>query len=54
MFIKRRIFYDSDETEIRLSFYTSFSTFWNRLGGPYAQGFYSWTWVGVDVKSSVL
>ena len=54
MFIKRFFFFDSDETEIRLSFYTSFSTFWNRFGGFYDQAFYSWTWVGGDVKSSVL
>ena len=29
MLIKRLIFYESDEIEIRLRFYGSFSTFWN-------------------------
>ena len=38
------------ETEIRLPFYTSFSTFWNKFGGLYAQFFYSWAWVRGDVN----
>ena len=36
--------YDSDEIEIRLSFYRSFLTFWNIFGGLFTQGFYSSTW----------
>ena len=39
------MFYDSDETEIRLSFYRAFSTFWNIFGDLCTQVFYSWTWV---------
>ena len=42
MLIKRLIFHVSDETEIRLPFYGSFSTFWNIFGGLYTQVFYSW------------
>ena len=30
---KMNFLYDSDEIEIRLSFYRSFSIFWNILGG---------------------
>ena len=54
MFIKGLIFYDSDETKIRLPFYRCFSTFWNIFGGLCTQVFYSWAWVRGDVKSSVL
>ena len=43
-----------DETEIRLPFYRSFSTFWNIFGGLCTQVFYSWAWVRSDVKSFVL
>ena len=46
MLIKRLIFYDTDETEIRLPFYRSFSTFWNIQ-------LYSWALVRGDLKSSV-
>ena len=53
MLIKRRIFYESDGTEIRLPFYRFFSTFWNRFAGLCTQVFYSWGWVRGDVKSSV-
>ena len=54
MFIKRLIFYDPDETEIRLPFYISFSTLWNIFGGLWTQVFYSWAWVRGDIKSFVL
>ena len=37
-------FNDSDEIEIRLPFYRSFSTFWNRSGDLFTQVFYSWAW----------
>ena len=54
MLIKRRIFYNSDGTKIRLSFYRSFSTFWNIFGGLCTQAFYSWASVRGDVKSAAL
>ena len=37
-------FYDSDEIELRLPFYRSFSTFWNIFGGLCTHVFYSSTW----------
>ena len=40
MLIKRWIFYESDDFEIRLPFYISFSTFWNIFGGLCTQVFY--------------
>ena len=52
MLIKRSIFYDSDESEIRLPFHRSLSTFWNIFSGLCTQVFYSWVWVKGDVKSS--
>ena len=36
--------YDSDEIEIRLPFYRSFSTFWIIFGGLCTQIFYSSAW----------
>ena len=45
MLIKRWIFYDIDEIEIRLPFYRSFSTFWNTFSGLCTQVYYSWAWV---------
>ena len=44
------IFYGSDETEMRLPFYRSFSTFWNIFGGLHIQVFYSWAWVRSNLK----
>ena len=41
---KINFLYDSDETEIRLPFYKSVSTFWNQLGGFSSQDFYSSAW----------
>ena len=46
-------FYDSDETEIRLPFCRSFSTFQNVFGGLCTQVFCSWSWVRGDVKSFI-
>ena len=46
-------FYDSDETEIRLPFYRSFSIFYNVFGGLCTQVFYSWGWVRANVKSFI-
>ena len=40
MLIKRWIFYESDDFEIRLPFYISFSTFWNIFGGLCTQVFH--------------
>ena len=51
--IKRSIFVDSDETEIRLTFYRSFSTFWTIFGGLCTHVFDSWVWVRGDLKSCV-
>ena len=49
MLIKRLIFCDSEtdfyETDIRLPFYRSFSTFQNIFDDLYTQVFYSWAWV---------
>ena len=44
----------TDETEIRLPFYRSFSTFQNIFGGLCTQAFYLWAWVRGDVNSFVL
>ena len=43
----------TDETEIRLPFYRSFSRFWNIFNGRCTQVFYSWVWVRGDGNSSV-
>ena len=53
MLMKRSFVYHSDEIEIRLPFYRSFSTFWNIFDGLCAKVFYSWAWVRSDLKSSV-
>ena len=42
MLLKRWFFYDSDGTEIRLTYYRSFSTYWNIFDGLCTQVFYSW------------
>ena len=39
--MKRRNFYDSDETETRIPFYRSFSTFLNKFGGLCTEVFHS-------------
>ena len=44
MLINRGICYDSDEIEIRLPFFSSFSIFWDILGGLCTQVFYSSEW----------
>ena len=44
MLIKRWIFYDSDETEIRFHFNRSFSILWNILDGLCTQIFHSSAW----------
>ena len=49
MLFKRWIFHDPDEIEIRLSFYRSFSTFWN-IFGLWIQVYWG---VRGDLKSSV-
>ena len=53
---KDEFFNGSDETDIRLPFHRSFSTFWNIFGGYFNSWwvFYSWAWVRGDVKPSVL
>ena len=43
----------TDETEIRLPFYRSFSTLKNVFGSLCTQYFYSWSWVRGDVKSFI-
>ena len=48
---KDYFFCDYDETEIRLLFYKSISTFWNIFGGICTHFFYLWAWVRGDVKS---
>ena len=54
MLIRRRIiFCDYDETETRLPFYRSFSTFWSIFSGLCTQGFHSLTWIRGDLKSVV-
>ena len=54
MLIKRWIFYNSDETDIRLLFYRSFSTFWNIFGGFALRFFIHGPWyLEDDIKSSV-
>ena len=46
------IFYDSDESEIRLPFYSSFSTFWNIFGSLCTHVFCSKAWLKRgDVRS---
>ena len=42
--------YDSDEIEVRLVFYGSFSTFWNIFVGLCIQVFYSSAWVSKWLK----
>ena len=42
----------TDESEIRLPFYRSFTTFWIAFSGLCTQVFYSWAQVRGDVKSS--
>ena len=54
MLIKRLIFYDSDEIEIRLPFYRSFLTSWNMFSGLCTQDFFHrHTGEGGDLKSFV-
>ena len=43
----------TNEIEIRIPFYRSFSTFWNMFYGLCTQVFYSWAWVRRDLKSSM-
>ena len=45
MLVKRWTLYGSDETEIRLPFHRSFSSFWNIFRDLCNQVFYSWAWV---------
>ena len=51
---KMNFLYGSDETEIRLSLYRSFSTFWNIFGGLCTQVFFHQHGVRSDWKSFVL
>ena len=51
---KMNFLYDSDEIEIRLPFYRSFSKFWNIFGGLCSQVRSASKSFGCNVKSKVI